>query len=168
MPPSSSRATSRRRWSTTLNRWLPPRPTASAGWCCSRVRPTHARALAADYFGHARSLRVPGADLGAWANAVSQDTGRDPEAPVSRYELMELLASRRFDDPSWFVALQEMSEGNLLRELVMLQSISLMLDWERLRLDERRGAMEAARLALGTEEMRRLPGLTEPGAAAAE
>ena len=81
---------------------------------------------------------------------------------------MELLASRRFDDPSWFVALQEMSEANLLREMVMLQSISLMLDWERLRLDERRGAMEAAQLALGTEEMRRLPGLTEPGAAAAE
>ena len=160
-----------------------PQPLASAETDRERrlvllARAADARtALAADYFGHARSLRVPGADLGAWANAVSQDTGRDPvapegarnrDAPLSRYELMELLASRRFDDPSWFVALQEMSEANLLRELVMLQSISLMLDWERLRLDERRGAMEAARLALGTEEMRRLPGLTDPGAAAAE
>ena len=167
-----------------------PQPLASAETDRERrlvllARSADARtALAADYFGHARSLRVPGADLGAWANAVSQDRGRDPvapegarntnspegarnrDAPVSRYELMELLASRRFDDPSWFIALQEMSEANLLRELVMLQSISLMLDWERLRLDERRGAMEAARLALGTEEMRRLPGLTEPGAAA--
>ena len=169
-----------------------PQPLASAETDRERrlvllARAADARtALAADYFKHARSLRVPGADLGAWANAVSQDTRRNPVAPegarnmnspegalnrdalVSRYELMELLASRRFDDPSWFVALQEMSEANLLRELVMLQSISLMLDWERLRLDERRGAMEAARLALGTEEMRRLPGLTEPGAAAAE
>ena len=123
-------------------------------------------ALAADYFAHARSLRVPGADLGAWADSVAPGSGRDRQAPVSRYELMELLASRRFDDPSWFVALQEMSEANLLRELAMLQSISLMLDWERFRLDERRGAMEAARLALGTEEMRRLPGLADPGAAA--
>ena len=127
-------------------------------------------ALAADWFGHARSLRTPGADLGAWADAVapdgrSPDGARDPESPVSRYELMELLASRRFDDPGWFVALQEMSAENLLRELVMLHSISLMLDWERFRLDERRGAMEAARLALSTEEMRRLPGLTDPGAA---
>ena len=160
-----------------------PQPLASAETDRERrlvllARAADARtALAADYFGHARSLRVPGADLGAWANAMSQDRGRDPvapegarnrDAPVSRYELMELLASRRFDDPSWFVALQEMSEANLLRELVMLQSISLMLDWERLRLDERRGAMEAARLALGTEEMRRLPGLTDSGAAAAE
>ena len=167
-----------------------PQPLASAETDRERrlvllARAADARtALAADYFGHARSLRVPGADLGAWANAVPQDTGRDPaapegarninspegardrDAPVSRYELMELLASRRFDDPSWFVALQEMSEANLLREMVMLQSISLMLDWERLRLDERRGAMEAARLALGTEEMRRLPGLADPGAAA--
>ena len=127
-------------------------------------------ALAADWFGHARSLRTPGADLGAWADAVapdgrSPDGARDANGPVSRYELMELLASRRFDDPGRFVALQEMSEAGLLRELVMLHSISLMLDWERFRLDERRGAMEAARLALSTEEMRRLPGLTDPGAA---
>ena len=122
-------------------------------------------ALAADWFAQARSLRAPGADLGAWAGAVAPESGRDPDAPVSRYELMELLASRRFEDPNRFVALQEMSEANLLRELVMLQSIDLMLDWERYRLDERRGAMEAARLALATEEMRRLPGLTDPGAA---
>ena len=121
-------------------------------------------ALAADYFAHARSLRAPGADLGAWADAVAPESGRDAEAPVSRYELMELLASRRFEDPNWFVALQEMSEANLLRELAMLHSISLMLDWERFRLDERRGAMEAARLALAAEEMRRLPGLGDPGA----
>ena len=151
-----------------------PQPLASAETDRERrlvllARAADARtALAADYFGHARSLRVPGADLGAWADAVAPGRERDPETPLSRYELMELLASRRFDDPSWFVALQEMSEANLLRELVMLQSISLMLDWERLRLDERRGAMEAARLALGTEEMRRLPGLADPGAAAAE
>ncbi len=122
-------------------------------------------ALAADWFGHARSMRAPGADLGAWAAAVSRDGGRGAGTPVSRYELMELLASRRFDDPERFVALQEMSAESLLRELVMLQSIDLMLDWERYRLDERRGAMEAARLALATEEMRRLPGLTDPGAA---
>ena len=123
-------------------------------------------ALAADYFAYARSLRVPGANLGAWAGAVSPGTERDPQAPLSRYELIELLASRRFEDPTRFVALQEMSAENLLRELAMLQSISLMLDWERFRLDERRGAMEAARLALAAEEMRRLPGLTDPGAAA--
>ena len=122
-------------------------------------------ALAADWFGQARSLRAPGANLGAWAAAVAPDGDRNAEAPVSRYELMELLASRRFDDPNRFVALQEMSEANLLRELVMLQSIDLMLEWERFRLDERRGSMEAARLALATEEMRRLPGLTDPGAA---
>ena len=122
-------------------------------------------ALAADWFGHARSIRAPGADLGAWAAAVSRDGERGAGTPVSRYELMELLASRRFDDPERFVALQEMSAESLLRELVMLQSIDLMLDWERYRLDERRGAMEAVRLALATEEMRRLPGLTDPGAA---
>ena len=123
-------------------------------------------ALAADYLAHARSLRAPGADLGAWAEAVSPGSRRDPGAPLSRYELLELLASRRFEDPGRFVALQEMSAENLLRELAMLQSISLMLDWERYRLDERRGAMEAARLALAAEEMRRLPGLADPGAAA--
>ena len=83
---------------------------------------------------------------------------------MSRYELLELLASRRFEDPGRFVALQEMSEANLLRELAMLQAVGLMLDWERFRLDERRGAMEAARLAAAAEAMRRLPGLANPGA----
>jgi hypothetical protein len=148
-----------------------PMPLASAETDRERrlvllARSADARtALAADWFAHARSLRAPGADLGAWAAAVSRDEGRDARTPVSRYELMELLASRRFDDPERFVSLQEMSTDNLLRELAMLQSISLMLDWERFRLTERRGAMEAARLALATEEMRRLPGLTDPGAA---
>ena len=95
-----------------------------------RARADARTALAADWFGHARSLRAPGADLGAWADAVSGGRGRDTGEPVSRYELMELLASRRFDDPGRFIALQEMSAENLLRELVMLQSIDLMLDWE--------------------------------------
>ena len=40
-------------------------------------------ALAADWFGHARSLRAPGADLGAWADAVSGGRGRDTEASPS-------------------------------------------------------------------------------------
>ena len=157
-----------------------PLPLASAETDRERrlvllARAADARAsLASDYFAQARSLRVPGADLGAWADAVAPkgarhgefpDRSRDGVGPVSRYELMEILASRRFEDPDQFVALQEMSAENLLRELVMLQSIALMLDWQRYRLDERRGAMEAARLALGTEEMRRLPGLTDPGAA---
>ncbi len=147
-----------------------PLPLASAETDRERrlvllARAADARAaLAADWFGQARSMRAPGAGLGAWA-AAAPGSGRDPETPVSRYELLELLASRRFDDPDRFVALQEMSAENLLRELVMVQSISLMLDWERFRMDERRGAMEAARLALGVEEMRRLPGLTDPGAA---
>ena len=150
-----------------------PLPLASADTDRERrlvllARAADARtALAADYFAHARSLRAPGVGLRAWADAVTGGSGQGSAgSPVSRYELLELLASRRFDDPSRFVELQEMSADNLLRELAMLQAISLMLDWERFRLDERRGAMEAARLALGTEEMRRLPGLTDPGAAA--
>ncbi|MDE0052468.1 MAG: hypothetical protein OXO52_22010, partial [Rhodospirillales bacterium] len=86
--------------------------------------------------------------------------------PVSRYELLELLASGRFEDPNWFVGLQAMSAENLLRELVTLQAVSLMLDWQRYRTDERRGAIDAASLALGVEEMRRLPGLANPAAGA--
>ena len=123
-------------------------------------------ALASDYFAHARSLRAPGAALGDWAAQVAPGAGRDPGALVSRYELLELLASRRFEDPDWFVGLQAMSEANLLRELVTLQAISLMLDWRRYRLDERRGAMDAAGLALAAEDMRRLPGLANPAAGA--
>ena len=123
-------------------------------------------ALAADYLAGARALRAPGAALGAWAGAVAPGLRRDPDTPVSRYELLELLASRRFDDPGWFVGLQAMSAENLLRELVTLQAVSLMLDWQRYRTDERRGAIDAASLALAVEEMRRLPGLANPSAGA--
>lgn len=114
-------------------------------------------ALAADFFAHARALRAPGADLGRWAAALVP--GREAGRPVSRYELLEILAARRFEDPNWFVRLQAMGEANLLREMVSLQAVSLMLDWERYRVDERRGAAEAAGLAIAAEGMRRLPGL---------
>ena len=149
-----------------------PPPLGSADTDRERRRALLARAadartaLAADYYGEARALRAPGATLGEWAAAVAGLSGRDARMPVSRYELLELLASRRFEDPDWFVRLQAMSQENLLRELVMLQAVSLMLDWRRWRTDERRGAIDAAALALHTEEMRRLPGLANPAAGA--
>ena len=117
-------------------------------------------ALAADFFAHARAMRAPGADLGKWAAALVP--GRDGARPVSRYELLEIMAARRFEDPDWFVRLQAMNDSNLLREMVSLQAVSLMLDWERYRMDERRGAADAARLAIAAEGMRRLPGLSNP------
>ena len=123
-------------------------------------------ALAADYLAEARALRAPGAALGGWAAEIARDAGRDPDTPVSRYELLELLASRRFEDPNWFVGLQAMSAENLLREIAILQAVSLMLDWQRYRTDERRGAMDATSLALAVEDMRRLPGLANPAAGA--
>ena len=123
-------------------------------------------ALAADYLAQSRALRAPGAALGVWAAAVAPGLRRDPDTPVSRYELLELLASRRFEDPGWFVSLQAMSAENLLRELAIMQAVSLMLDWQRYRSDERRGAIDAASLALAAEEMRRLPGLANPPAGA--
>ena len=149
-----------------------PPPLASADTDRERRRALLARAadartaLAADYFGEARALRAPGAALGSWAAQVAPGLRRDADGPVSRYELLELLASRRFEDPNWFVRLQGMSQENLLRELVTLQAVSLMLDWQRYRTDERRGAIDAAALALGVEEMRRLPGLANPPAGA--
>ncbi len=100
----------------------------------------------------------------AWAALVAP--GRDAATPVSRYELLELLASSRFVNLGWFVDLQAMGRDNLLRELVTLQAVSLMLDWRRYRLDERRGAIDATGLALATERMRLLPGLANPAAGA--
>ena len=149
-----------------------PPPLASADTDRERRRVLLARsadaraALAADYLAQARALRAPGAALGGWAAEIARGSGRDPELPVSRYELLELLASGRFENPNWFVDLQAMSAENLLRELVTLQAVSLMLDWQRWRTDERRGAIDAASLALATEEMRRLPGLANPAAGA--
>lgn len=119
------------------------------------VRSLDARtALGADFMSHARSMRHPGVALGDWvAQLVPGEAGRAGQG-LSRYELLEILASRRFEDPNWFVGLQGMSEANLLRELVTLQAIGLMLEWEGYRLAERRGAMDATSLALALERAR--------------
>ena len=149
-----------------------PPPLASADTERERRRVLLARAadartaLAADYLAQARALRAPGAALGGWAAEIAPGAGRDPGTAISRYELLEVLASGRFEDPDWFVGLQAMSQENLLRELVTLQAVSLMLDWQRWRTDERRGAIDAASLALAVEDMRRLPGLANPAAGA--
>ena len=120
-------------------------------------------ALAAEYFSQARALRAPAVDLGGWAAAVAPEAGRTAGEPLSRYELLELLASRRFDDPDWFVALEGMATESLLREIARQMAIGLILDWERYRLDERRGAIEATRLAIAVEQARARPGLSGPG-----
>ena len=120
-------------------------------------------ALAAEYFSQARALRMPAVDLGEWAAAVAPEAGRDVAAPLSRYELLEHLASRRYDDPNWFVALEGMAAEALLREIARQLAVGLILDWERFRLEERSGAIEATRLAIAVEEARGLPGLSGPG-----
>jgi len=117
-------------------------------------------ALASDWFARMRAAREPGTDLGRWAAAMAPgSTGTDR---ISRHELLEVLTSRRFENAAWAVGLQGMGTDNLLREIALMQAASLMLDWERYLMDERRGAMEAARLGAVVEEMRRLPGLSDP------
>ena len=111
-------------------------------------------ALSADYMSHARSMRYPGAALGGWVAALVPEEAERSGEGLSRYELLEILASRRFEDPNWFVGLQSMSEANLLREMVTLQAIQLLLQWEDYRLSERRGAIDATSLALALERAR--------------
>ncbi len=145
-------------------------PLAAADTAAERRRALQARAtgardaLAIDYFTAAQARRVPvpgaaGEALARWAGAIAPGSARQAGESPSRHELLQLLAARRFEDPAWFVGLQAMSEANLLRELVVLQAISSMLDWERYRLDERRGALEAARLAGDLDRHRRDPRL---------
>ena len=111
-------------------------------------------ALSADFMSQVRSMRYPGAVLGDWvAELVPGEAGRSGEG-LSRYELLEILTSRRFEDPNWFVGLQSMSEANLLREMVTLQAIQLLLQWEGYRLSERRGAIDATSLSLALERAR--------------
>ena len=99
-------------------------------------------------------------DLAGWASALAPGAAGSG-GRVSRHELLEVLTSRRFENPAWAVGLQSMNRDNLLREIAFLQAASSMLDWERYQMDERRGAMEAARLGAAAEEMRRLPGLAD-------
>ncbi len=114
------------------------------------------RALAAEALGHLRALRAPGPELGAWAAAVDPD--RDPEAAVSRLELVDLLAAKRFERTAWWTELQSMGGEALLRETASLLAASLLLDRERFRLEERRLAIQAAMLAARIDRDRRVAG----------
>ena len=125
-----------------------------------RARAADARgALAMDWFVRARAKRAPAAELGAWAAALAPG-GAFPQN-ISRYELMEILASRRFEDPNWAVGLQGMSTDGLLRELLLMNAAGMMLAWEHYRMDEARGTMEAARLGASNDEIRRASGLEQ-------
>ncbi len=114
------------------------------------------RALAAEALGHLRALRAPGPELGAWAAAVDPD--RDPDAAVSRLELVDLLAAKRFERTAWWTELQSMGGEALLRETASLLAASLLLDRERFRLEERRLAIQAAMLAARIDRDRRVAG----------
>ncbi len=122
-------------------------------------------ALATDLLAHLRALRAPGAELGAWADAIAPGAA-PPGGRVSRYEILETLASRRLETVSWAAELQGMGADNLLRAVARLLATSLVLQWESFRLAERSAAVGAARLAIAVEETRRLPGLATPSAGA--
>ncbi len=119
-------------------------------------------ALAADTFTRARAMREPAVDLGDWAAAMAP--GLSDGGPLSRHALLEHLASRRFEDPGWFVRLESMGTESLLRETARLLAVSLILDWERYLVEERRAALEATRLAIAVEATRPPPGLAGPAA----
>ena len=121
------------------------------------------QALASDLYAHLRGLRAPGPALGRWAEAVAPGARPDPDAPLSRRDLLAVLAAQRFEDPAWFVQLQSMDEAALLREAVALAAIGLVLDWERFRLEERAAGIAAAALAGDTEARRAAdPALANP------
>ena len=97
---------------------------------------------------------MPAVRLEDWAGAVLPTGAQRPDGPLSRQELLEIQASRRFENPDWHVRLQSMTPENLLRELVHLQAVDLTVAYERWILDQRRAAMEAARLAMAAEDRR--------------
>lgn len=112
------------------------------------------RALAAEALGHLRALRAPGPALGDWAAAV--DPGRDAGADVSRLELIDLMAAKRFERTEWWIELQSMGGEALLREVASLLATSLLMNRERFRLEERMLALQATALAARIDRDRAL------------
>ena len=119
-----------------------------------RERAFDARAaLAGGAINRLYAMRIPAVSLGGWAREVLPDgVGPDGDA-ISHFELLEAL-THRFESPDYFMQLQAQNEPNLMRELIQLEAIGLMVDWERFRLAEYQGAMTAALLALETERDR--------------
>jgi len=113
-------------------------------------------ALALDYLNGLYARRTPAVGRGAWASAIGVDGGTDGRTGelISRHELLEVLAQRRFENPDYFISLQAQGTENLLRELITLQAVSLMIQWDRYNLEEQRGALTAAQLAMENDRYR--------------
>ncbi len=121
-------------------------------------------ALAIDYMNGLYANRVPAVNHGAWANAVRGLGSQSVEGSgaISHHELLRVLARERYEDPGYFVSLQGLGTENLLRELIQLQVVGLMVNWERFTLEQQRGAMEAVGLVMTVDQKRDRQGIVSP------
>ena len=114
-------------------------------------------ALAGGYLQGRAAARVPAVSAGAWVEAVGagrvDTTGGEV---VSRHELLRAVVRGRFEDPDYFARLQAADRTNLLRERISAKVVSLALEFEGYRDDERQMAMLAARLARAVDRERRV------------
>jgi len=84
---------------------------------------------------HMYSLRKPSPDLG----------------DQSPFELMENEANRRFTDPAWIASLSSTPETGVLRELAIMDSYKIYLEFQRYKQAERLEALLAAMLSNMTQ-----------------
>lgn len=112
-------------------------------------------ALAAGYLQERVSARLPAVSAAGWARAVSGEEAGDAGGRLSAHALLGVLARGRFERPDGFLRLQAQDTSNLLRELIVSETVSLALSFESYRDEERRSAMRAGRLAAAIERDRR-------------
>lgn len=109
--------------------------------------------LAQDVFAQLIAERTPTMSLGAWARTAWAEEGGKGDPPglingkISEASMMDLMVNSRFASERWYTDVQTMTQPQLLREVALMQALSLRMQLQRLRLEQRTAAIEAAQYA---------------------
>ncbi len=95
--------------------------------------------------------------LGEWARQMLEEAGVPTDGipdHISSHQIMEVLASRRFQGTGWYMKLQGMEPANVAREQAMMASMLLRMKWRNYQLMERLVGIRATRFAMKAEAAR--------------
>ncbi|MHB8388529.1 MAG: hypothetical protein ACYDBH_02980 [Acidobacteriaceae bacterium] len=109
------------------------------------------------------SLHVPTINTGTWADdtwdaMTDSNSGKPPGevgGRISDDALTRLQVNARYANPAWQISLAQKNSVGVLREIAEVQALRAHIDFERLRLAERRTAIEAQEAAQRANEAAR-------------
>ncbi len=119
--------------------------------------------VAANTFSQSIAFRAPlsSSDAAAWVKAMGSqtNTGAMPTGSnVSQYDWMQARARGWFLNPNWAVAADTQNEAQAIKDMAMMMSFQVYMQWEQFKLQEKNNLLLATLVSITNEHQR---GMTE-------